>query len=100
MNFLSVEISDITAVIITILGIAAAILEIRIFRKDCKWPWKWMYLFKAFSALYMSTMFFVSIFNVWGADGRIDMNVGRIGAVLVLSSLTLGAVIQYKREGC
>lgn len=100
MNLTSIELSDVTAVIITVMGIITTVLEIRAFKKDCNWPWKWIYLFKGFSALYMGTVFFISIFNVWGADGRIDINIGRIGAVLVLSSLALGAVIQYKREGC
>lgn len=94
------SISDLTALFITALGILVAVLEIRTYRRNCKWPWRWIYLFKGFSGLYLGIVFLIAAFNGWAGDGRIDPVAGRIGAVLALTSLALGAVIQYRREGC
>lgn len=97
---MSLGFSDFIALVITVLGIWVVILEVKTFLKNCKWPWRWIYIFKGFAALYMSTAFFLAFLNVWGADGRVDQVVGRIGAILILSSLVLGAIVQYRREDC
>lgn len=97
---MSLGFSDFIALVISALGIYVVVLEVKTFLKNCKWPWRWIYMFKAFSALYMSVVFFLAFLNVWGADGRVDQVVGRIGAILILASLALGAIIQYRREGC
>lgn len=97
---MSVGFSDFMALIIIGLGIAVIIFETKSFLKRRTWRWRWIYVFKGLSALYMSLMFFLAIMGLWGPDGRVDMTVGRIGAVLILTSLILGAIVQYRQEDC
>lgn len=97
---MSLGFSDFIAMVITILGSGVVILEVKTFLKNRKWPWRWIYIFKGFAALYMSTAFFLAFLNAWGSDGRVDQVVGRIGAILILSSLALGAIIQYRQKDC
>ena len=92
--------ADYTAFLIATLGLIVLILELRSYRQNCGWPWRWIYLFKGISGLYMTIIFMIAVFNGWGIDGRVAALPGRVGAIFILTALALGAIVNNKRSDC